>query len=131
MLQASFIAIRNNQKEKLEALENAVMNSALLNFPDEIFQEIYISLIDLISTLHISMLKEINGMVLNIKDTNKFLNETFPKMENEQNLYKHIWQDLIAKDLISMETEDNMGCTITRTPLGNGFLDFISQKHCQ
>ncbi len=128
LFQASLIAMRNNQKERLEALENAVINAALPNSPDEIFQELFLNLVDSVSILHVSMLKKISGVILNVKDIDKLLKETFPEMEQNQTLYQHVWQDLIAKNLISIRTDNHLGYTITRTPLGNRFLDFISEN---
>ena len=57
MMQASQTAIRTHQQEKLEALQNAVLNSALLNAPEDDMQIIFLNLIERYSLSHIRMLK--------------------------------------------------------------------------
>ena len=56
-IQASQAAIRNHQKEKLEALRNAVLNSALGIDLDDDLQLFFLSLIDNITVSHIQALK--------------------------------------------------------------------------
>ena len=46
VLQASQAAIKTHQLEKLNALRNAVLNTALPNPPDETLQQIFIQLVD-------------------------------------------------------------------------------------
>lgn len=55
-LQATQIALRNHQEEKLEALRNAIINSALRNEPDEDLQLQFIRLIDRLTPWHLRLL---------------------------------------------------------------------------
>lgn len=55
--QASQIAIRTHQEEKLSALRNAVLNSTLKNSPDEDTQSIYLNLINILTPSHLRLLK--------------------------------------------------------------------------
>lgn len=57
VMHASQVAMRNHQEEKLEALRNAVLNSALPNPPENDLQQIFLNLIDILSTWHIIILR--------------------------------------------------------------------------
>ena len=56
VMHASQAAIRNHQKEKIEALRNAIINSALPNSPDENLQLLFLNLIDTFSPWHLRVL---------------------------------------------------------------------------
>jgi len=56
LLHATQAALRTHQKEKLEALCNAVLNSTLPTAPDEDLQLIFINLLDSMTTPHIKIL---------------------------------------------------------------------------
>jgi hypothetical protein len=56
-LQATQAALRTHQQEKLEALRNAVLNTALGKQPDDDRQAIFLSLIDSLTPAHLRMLK--------------------------------------------------------------------------
>lgn len=60
VMQASQTAIRNHQKEKLEALRNAVLNAALPNAPEEDLQVMFLNLIDTLTVSHIKILHFLN-----------------------------------------------------------------------
>jgi hypothetical protein len=60
-LQATQAALRTHQKEKLEALRNAVLNTALNREPEEDFQTIFLSLIDRYSPAHLRLLKSLRN----------------------------------------------------------------------
>ena len=56
-LQASQAALRSHQREKLDALQNAVLNAALGNAPDEDLQLMFVSWIDIFTPTHIQVLR--------------------------------------------------------------------------
>ncbi|HET7057475.1 MAG TPA: hypothetical protein VFI05_02010, partial [Nitrospiraceae bacterium] len=62
-MQASQMAIRNHQKEKLRALRNAVLNSALPNPPQEDEQMIFLRLVDQLTPWHLRVLRLFNDPV--------------------------------------------------------------------
>jgi hypothetical protein len=62
-MQASQMAVRNHQKEKLQALRNAVLNSALPNPPQEDEQMIFLRLIDQLTPWHLRVLGLLNNPV--------------------------------------------------------------------
>ena len=57
VLNASQAALKTNQKEKLKALRNAVINSALSSSTDEDTQQIFLNLVDSFSEWHLRLLK--------------------------------------------------------------------------
>ncbi len=128
VLQATQCAIRNNQQEKIEALENAIINSALPDAPKEIYQQIYLALIDDLSTMHVRVLKETSGIVMNTNQE-QFLNKVFTDFQQQKELYLHVWNDLMGKQLIQIVKNANQSFNISRSKLGHGFIEFISKKH--
>jgi hypothetical protein len=56
LLQASTVAIRTHQREKLEALRNAVLNVAAGTTPDENLQLTFLTAIDTLTPLHLEFL---------------------------------------------------------------------------
>jgi hypothetical protein len=56
-LQATQAALRTHQKEKLEALRNAVLNSAAKREPEDDYQTVFLSLVDRFSPAHLRLLK--------------------------------------------------------------------------
>ena len=61
VFQASQIAIRNHQKEKIDALRGAIFNSVLPNAPEENQQLIYLRLIDQLTPWHLRVLTFLNN----------------------------------------------------------------------
>ena len=57
LLNATQLAIRNHQLEKKEALQNAVLNTALQKSPDEGLQLMFLAFIDVFTPTHIRILK--------------------------------------------------------------------------
>lgn len=57
LIHAYQIAVRNHQKEKLEALQNAVLNSALINAPEDDLKILFLSYIDTFTSVHFKLLK--------------------------------------------------------------------------
>lgn len=57
LLHATQIAIRTHQKEKLEALKNAVLNSALKTAPEDDYKILFLSFIDNFTIAHVKLLK--------------------------------------------------------------------------
>ena len=60
-LQVHQIAMRNHQKEKLEALRNALLNVALKNRPDESLQLIFLNFIDTFTPWHMEILNYLDN----------------------------------------------------------------------
>jgi hypothetical protein len=61
---ASQIALRTSNKEKREALKNAILNSALPNPPEESLQKMFLSFIDTLTVWHLKLLDLFNEGVV-------------------------------------------------------------------
>jgi len=57
VMQATTVAMRNHQKEKLDALRNMILNSALEIDLDESLQMYFLGLVDSLTVLHIRILQ--------------------------------------------------------------------------
>jgi hypothetical protein len=109
------VAMRNSHEEKLDALRNAVLNSALPTAPDETRQQIFISFIDSFSVWHLRLLKLLDDPYMwyydNGKDPNigiggklaMTVNHAYPEMQKERELCYHIVSDLHSKRLINAD----------------------------
>lgn len=141
--QATQIALRNHQKEKLEALCNTVLNSAISQSIDDSLQQIFLAFIDTYSTWHIRILKFFNDPSVWLKTTNVDYSETsvsglatilkraFPELSNRKEFYEKIWRDLYNDGLVNTEslngTMTGRGLYASRTTeLGQGFIMFIT-----
>lgn len=143
-LQASQIAIRNHQKEKLEALRNAVLNSALPNPPEEDQQLIFLRLIDQLTPWHLRVLALLNGPEewmrnhginnpgWGVGGVSTVLEHCFPELRGKRELYDQLVRELQTEGLIGQGeflhlTMTGNGMVQSRTSqLGKQFLKFIS-----
>lgn len=143
ILQASTIAIKNYQKEKLEALKNAVLNSALSNSPDESLQQIFLSYVDEFTIWHIKILFLFHNQILWFSNNHKpfpnlingalsdILEAAYPELSDRKEFYELIWSDLFSKkfttvNMLNVSMTDS-GLKAERTSeLGEAFLNFIS-----
>lgn len=146
LVHASNVAIKNHEKEKLEALRNAVLNSALPSTPDDTLQQLFLNLIDSCTSWHIAILKLFQGPEQWAQDNgHKFPNwsmggitsvieSAYPELRGQQDLYRLVWQDLYRNGLLST---DGLGATMTgsgmlakrTTAIGDTFVAFISEPN--
>lgn len=143
LLQASVMASRTHQREKLEALRNVVLNSALPNSPDDTRQMIFLRLIDELTEWHLRILAFFHHPErwLNQHDKEKpayhtaapvnLLIYAFPELEAERDLYDQLWSELFARGLVSLQSPhttmsgSNIFASQT-TRLGKQFIGFIT-----
>ena len=141
VMQASQAAIRTHQKEKLEALRNAVLNSALPDSPEENIKLIFISLVNSSTPLHLSVLNNTYELSLRPREEpgipeayTQIKRETIFPFEQEATLFDKIVADLSSFGLITsaaLRRHDKdftfVGLHINPlTELGKKFLDFIT-----
>ena len=140
---ASQAAIRNHQKEKLEALRNAVLNAALPNAPEEDLQLMFVYYVDSFTPWHLVILKFFDnpkewGNKHDIKfpsftsgSPSTILELTLKELQGKQEFYDLFSKDLFARGLLSTGslhismTEAGMFASRT-TALGKQFLSFIT-----
>ena len=135
VMQASYIALRTHQQEKLEALRNAVLNTAVGQAPDEALQHMFFHWVDSFSALHLRILKvflapspEPGHMTGSLRAV---LEASVPELRNQRHIYDQIWKELYASGLVNTEGLHAMmtetGLRERRTSkLGDAFLQFIS-----
>jgi hypothetical protein len=104
VMYASQIAIRNHQQEKLEALRNAVLNTALSRTPEEDLQIMFLSFIDTLTSWHLRILKFLDNPLYAAQKKNV----VYPDWDQDHTMYD------IAK--IAFESNLNMG-SITKALL--------------
>lgn len=140
-MDATQIALRTSEKEKLEALQNALLNAALPNSPEEEIQKMFFSFIDLFTVFHIKILELFRNPSsdkygIYFKDITSgplrlVLEKAFPNLKGKKSFYDQIWKDLYLRGLVSIEGLHGImsyaGIMTKRTTeMGDAFLDFIS-----
>lgn len=141
-MQATQSALRNHQKEKIEALRNAVLNSALPNPPSDDLQAIFLSLVDGLTPWHLRVLKLFDDPPTWAEHCNRPIPDNWgmgsvdrvlfhvhPELGNEDDLYKKLIGDLASYGLAEVPLGTMMtaqGTLASRTSkLGKQFLRFI------
>lgn len=143
-MQASQTAIRNHQQAKLEALRNAILNSALPNPPLEDEQMIFLRLIDQLTPWHLRVLAllndpigwmERNGVVnpgWGMGGTSTVIEHCLPDLRGQRETYDQVVRDLQAEGLLGQGqflhvTMTGRGMVESRTTdRGKRFIRFIT-----
>ncbi len=145
VMTASHAAIRNGQKEKREALKNAVLNAALPNPPDESRQQIFVGLVESLTVWHMRILRFFSDPACVFQQQGKslpqytiagslsqLLTTAYPELQNERSLYDQIGKDLYNRGLLGNAgfhtVMSGSGVYEKRTTeMGERFLTFISE----
>jgi len=140
VMQASQAAMRTHQEEKLEALRNAVLNSALRDSLEENLRLIFLNHVDYFTPLHLLLLRLISEATKKtFVDRNKIgrkivQTENFGKRgEGFKYLFDEIAADLRSRALIKQDVghsvwiscDEHQGWYDPITSLGEMFLQFI------
>jgi len=142
VMQASQAAIRNHQEEKLIALRNAVLNSALLNDLEVDLQQMFLIFVDSLTAWHLRILKffedprgwgETHGITYpnwTMGGPSTVIEHSFPMLRGRRDFYDQIVKDLYSRGLLGIEslhvTMTGHGMFEPRvTPLGRQFLRYI------
>jgi hypothetical protein len=140
---ASLTAIRNHQKEKLEALRNAVLNVASGRTPDDDLLSIFLTLIDILTPSHLQVLRSFGRSMTYVSRSDdpdhpnwgavvKSLEAKLPELcERPAGFVLHILKDLEFRGLVTTEWKRKPGTTsselkITVTDMGRRFIDFLT-----
>lgn len=145
-LHATQVAIRNHQKEKLEALRNAVLNAASPNTPEEDMQVMFLTLVDELTPWHFKILKffddpkgwgKRHGIDYDRLDlpfgysSVKVIEQIFPDLQDKHDFCEIIIRDLLSKELLKREAlekvlpEDHI-FTSSTSDWGKKFVQFIT-----
>jgi hypothetical protein len=143
VLQATSIALKTSEAEKINALQNALLNTAAGEAPDKTKSQIFLRLVDSFTVWHIKILHffddprrwfAANGTVPpNVMMGGLFsiLLRAFPGLQGQDDLVDVIWSDLHEAGL---HRSSGLKTTMTgdgllqerTTPLGKEFIAFIS-----
>lgn len=130
VLEATRIALRTSKTEKLHALRNAILNSALGAEPDSAIHEILLNQIDGLTSVHIEFLRWIDSGKQATTSRDGFA-WTLPVLKESPLLYRMVWKDLLDRGLIAGDApvptkqKPTVACGITE--LGVRLLRFISE----
>lgn len=138
VMHATQVAIRNHQKEKLDALRTAILNSTSPNAPEEDMQLIFLNFVDILTSSHLKMLKFLENPIELSKKYElppnsqdeiygipyEALNDNFPELQDNYGVFEMIIDDLELKQLL-IEGESNCPWPCA-SQLGKEFLQFIT-----
>lgn len=144
LMQASQIAIKNHQEEKLIALKNAVLNSAVEISIDENVQLMYINYIDELTPWHLKILTFFKNPTEWFNENNKsipsvymgspsqILAEAFDELNGRREFYDLIIKELYTKGLLNIDSVHTMmtssGVFASRTTdFGTQFIKYITK----
>lgn len=134
VMHASQIALRTHQEAKLRALQNAILNVATGQGPEETLQHLFLEFVDSFTALHLRILKLFQAPTpppsMSMGGLSHVLEHNMPDLRSHQELYKQMWRDLYSRGLVST---DSLGGTMSAsglaakrtTQLGDDFLKFI------
>jgi hypothetical protein len=138
------ISLRNHEAEKLDALRNAVKNSALPSCPSDDYRQLFLGFVDACTVTHIKLLhlfrdprawiaKQGREVPANwyMGGLTQVIEYSIPELINQSTLYTPIWKDLYQRGLV---TTDSLGTTMgvdsmlagRATPLGTKLIEFLS-----
>jgi len=110
LMQATTIAMRNHQAEKLKALKNAIINSAISSRPKEDLHLIFVRFIDELTPTHIKLLSFLAQEKMALKDLKSYpqLYSAFDKKHPHtlsHDEFKMICGDLEVRGLIRISQD--------------------------
>jgi len=144
--QATVTAMRNHQKEKIEALENAVVNSALGIDIEENLQLMFLNMIDSFTPLHLKILEYFDNPKVflesrrirfdtSVGSPSHGLEAAFQELRGRRDIYDAIIQDLSNRGLLDADKSTihtgmtSPGILARRTSdLGHKFLRYIASQ---
>lgn len=136
VMHASQIALRTHQKEKKDALRNAVFNVAAGQSPGEALEQMFFEWIDSLSVLHLQILKLFQKPTpppnMSTGGLSNVLEYNMPKLRGHEHIYNQVWKDLYSRGLVNTErmniTMSGSGLSSKQTTdLGDAFLRFVSE----
>lgn len=143
VMYATQVAIRSHQEEKLEALRNAVLNTALSNAPEEDIQMMFLNFIDALTPWHLRLLKFLDDPKDFFKKKNisipklvaggvsNLVEGAFPELKSNREFYDLLAKELFAKGLINSSdlhviVSESALYGSGSTKFGKSFLAYIS-----
>lgn len=144
VMQASQVAVQNHQQEKIDALRNAVLNTAIEQAPEDAKRELFLRLIDELGVWHLRLLalladppgwfelhgKRIPQFVIS-SSLHQVIEAGMPELARDKGFLEVVAKDLNDRHLASSASLMTMmtpqGALGKRTSdLGDAFLRFIA-----
>ena len=105
---SSRIAVQSHQKEKLDALRNALINTVIMKDIDENYKLLFITYIETITPFHMSLLKfyrttrvgEVTDLEPYSNQVELFLSHSTDRVEVDDYMFTQICKDLELKGLL-------------------------------
>lgn len=138
LLNASSAAIKIHQKEKLNALKNAVINMAINQSPEEEIALVFLNLVERFSIKHLKILNVLHQPKVWAKnnrltftnaalaDCHALVNKAFPKDNVQINSF--IINDLQVNNLVEISMFDGDPLEKHTTDIGDSFISFINNN---
>ena len=143
VLQATTLALKTSEKEKIKAFQNAVLNTASGQSPDQTKSQIFLNQLDSFTTWHIRVLVFIDSPRLWFQKTNRdppnfmagsissVINDAYPELKNQDDLLDLIWNDLSNAGFhrtsgIKTIMSGDGALSERTTPLGKQFIQYIT-----
>jgi len=146
VLQATALALKTSDQEKITALKNAIINTVLGEAPDLTLSQIFLNLIDNFTAWHIKILHLFNDPSDWFKNNNvplpsyisaslkNIATDAFPELNGYGELIDLIWSDLNRAGLtnttsLSSMMSGNGLLAVRTTEMGKQFLKYIATKN--
>lgn len=144
VLQATQLAIRTSEKDKITFYRNAILNTAMNTNPEVTEIQIFLNFVSTFTVWHIKILKlfdnpkewfdknEIKFSNYLSAGLSNVLEAAFPELIGKKELYNLIWDDLARASLHNSTGMDSMmsGASLLvprTTAFGRDFLKFITE----
>lgn len=112
---------------KLEALRNAVLNSALPCSPDDDVQLMFLNLVDTFTEWHLRLLNYLSLSRFERGKEMENIERTFPELLKRREFADQIIKDLFLRGLVNKDSILGLReLDSSTTPLGRQLLEFVS-----
>ena len=135
-MQASLAALRNHHKEKIDALRNAVLNTALGAAPEDAKREMFLTFVDGFSVIHFCILNALSdsdannrsasGIKTDIPGITERVMQLLPDLPGGRELTQVAVEDLCRRGLLFWDQIYIPSGATQVSDLGREFLRFIS-----
>lgn len=143
--EACSISLRNHQQEKLEALRNAAVNSALPGCPSDDYRQTFLNFVDVCTVTHIRLLKLFENpsewltknnrpqLYGNMVSLSQIIATAMPELLETPELLDTIWSDLYSRGLVEIKQLEMIlsldTCSSKQTTgFGSKLIGFLSKQ---